>query len=208
MTGEYNPLQIAVTEDGQTWQDVKKVYPKSGWHQTVFRVSDSMAPPAKVRVRYSATDNPKSSVVEAALDDLTLERIATDASSLWADGYSIPVSTGAVIRFNIDAGPGNAGRAYLLLGTLSGTCPGFVLPGGAVLPLKWDAFTDLLLVLSNSPACQNFMAELDPEGTAVAVLDTLGGLDPAAIGLRAHFASVLGNPYDFVSNPVPVEFAP
>ncbi|MHC4943902.1 MAG: C25 family cysteine peptidase [Planctomycetota bacterium] len=208
MTGQYNPLQIAVTEDDQTWQEVKKVYPKSGWHEVVFRVSDALAPPAKVRVRYSATDNPKSSIVEAALDDLTLERILTDASSLWADAYSISASTGAAIQFSIDAGPAHAGRAYLLLGSLSGACPGFILPGGAVLPLNWDAFTDLLLVLANSPACQNFMANLDQVGTASAKLDTLGPLDPAAIGLRAHFAFVLGNPYDFVSNPLPVLFVP
>ena len=42
--------------------------------------------------------------------------------------------------------------------------PGFNLPGGTVLPLNWDVFTDLIMVLLNTPPCQGFLGTLDGNG--------------------------------------------
>jgi hypothetical protein len=91
---------------------------------------------------------------------------------------------------------------------MTGTAPGYPLPGGKVMPLNWDLFTDLVLLFLNTPVCQNFLGNLDGSGRGTAALNTFGPVDPAAAGLELHFAYVLGNPFDFASNPIPVTFEP
>jgi hypothetical protein len=162
-----------------------------------------------VQVEFRAWDNPNDSVVEALVDDFRVEYIDYNPT-LWADGYAISAAVGAQIRFTLQAGVENAGRKYLLLGGLSGTLPGFTLPGGEVVPVNWDLFTDILLQFSGTPVCQDFMGTLDGQGGAVAVLDTLGSVHPAAVGLTASFAYLLSQPpaWDFTSNPIEVTFEP
>ena len=79
---------------------------------------------------------------------------------------------------------------------------------GAVLPLSWDVFTDVVMLLLNTAMCQNFLGNLDGLGTATATLDTLGPLDPALVDVTVHFACALGWPFDFASNAIPVTFEP
>ena len=190
------------------WVPAMNLGNQSGWNQIELRVSDFVKPTGTVKIRFSAEDNPNDSVVEACVDDLTIERLLLEDTSLWANGYTIPVSTGAVIDFTLHAGAGHAGRPYLLLGSLSGTYPGYMLPGGEYLPLNWDLFTELIMAFLNTPVCQDFLGTLDGTGAASATLNTYGSLSPAAVGLEAHFAYVLGNPFDFTSNPIPVTFEP
>ncbi|MFH2000205.1 MAG: C25 family cysteine peptidase [Planctomycetota bacterium] len=201
------PLEIDITNNGLSWTRVANVTHSPAWNLKSIRVSDYVTPTANIQLRFSANDNPNDSVVEAMLDDLSIQRYIFDAS-LWADAYSIQVSTGKQVSLDIDAGAGNSGRPYLLLGTLSGTSPVYTLPGGAVLPLNWDAFTDLLLAFLNTAVCQNFYNTLDGMGQATAALDTFGPLDPALIGETANFAFTLGNPFDFASNPIAITFEP
>lgn len=108
-------------------------------------------------------------------------------------------ATGGVINFKVNAGAANAGRTYLILGSASGTEPGMPLPGGQVqLPLNWDAFTDLGLILLNSPVFLNFYGTLGANGNASARLSV-----PASAGFAGallNFAYVLNNPFDYVSN--------
>ena len=103
-----------------------------------------------------------------------------------------------------------AGRPYLLMGSLSGTEPGFALPGGKVVPLEWDFLTDLLLSLLGTPICVNFMGTINAQGNAAAQLNTLGPLDPIVIGETMHMAFILGLPpgWDYASNPIAVTFEP
>jgi len=124
-----------------------------------------------------------------------------DPSMLWCDVYVLPATTGGTISFTLDAGIANQNRQYLLLGSLSGTDPGILLPGGlATLPLNWDAFTDLILGLLNSYTFSNFMGVLDGNGRATAQLN-LGPVPPGYVGIPIWFAFTLGNPFDVVSNP-------
>jgi hypothetical protein len=209
-TGTTQPLSIHLSNNnGATWTkaaDIDLVY-ENNWKYYAYAVSDHITPTDKVKIRFSVLDNPDDDIVEALVDDLKVTGRIYDPT-LWADAYSIPVSMGGAVDFNIDAGAGNAGRNYLLLGTLSGTYPGFTLPGGKVLPLNWDVFTDLIMVLVNTPSCQGFMGKLDGSGQAAAGLDTFGPLDPVLIGSKAYFAYALNNPFDFVSNSMPVTFDP
>jgi hypothetical protein len=206
-TGAQNPLEVQVSSSGIFWAKVMNIEHAPAWTEYSFRVSDFITPTATVYVRFSAMDKPDDDIVEALVDDFRVERFNFDPS-LWADAYSIPVSAGATIPLSLDAGGANAGRTYLMLGSMSGTLPGHSLPGGSMIPVNWDYFTDLVLSLLNTAVFQNFMGNLNGSGQASASLNTFGPLDPILIGETAHFAYTLGNPFDYVSNAIPVKFDP
>ncbi|MBU0756010.1 MAG: SBBP repeat-containing protein [Planctomycetes bacterium] len=129
------------------------------------------------------------------------------SGSLTADAYRFKESAGATIRFTLNATKTHAGREYLLLGTMSGTDPGFSLPGGLmVLPLNWDELTQVILDGLGTPFFTSFYGFLDSEGTAEAVLTVpvLSGFS----GTVLHFAFTMNNPFDFASNAVPITIEP
>lgn len=209
-TGAFQPLEIHFSSDnGNSWVKAEDVLHNGQWQHFTYRASDHVTPTAQVKIRFSVADNPEDDIVEALLDDFEAVLLIKDPS-LWAKGYSIPTSTGGAINFMLEAGAPNANRPYLLLGSLSGTSPGFALPGGKILPLNWDIFTDVVMALLGTPVFQDFMGILDANGSAQAALNAPGPLDPVLIGLEAHFAYLLGAPpgFDFVSNPIPVTFTP
>jgi len=128
--------------------------------------------------------------------------------TLVADADTISANTGGSLNFSLDAGPGNALRNYLLLGSVTGAQPGFPLPGGAAtLCLEWDVFTDIVLLLLNTPVFHNFLGSLDSSGQAAAQLNT-GPLDPSFAGTNLYFAYCLNAPFDFASNPREIEIVP
>lgn len=116
----------------------------------------------------------------------------------------IIAQTGGTVDFKLHAGAVNGGRNYILLGTVSGTAPGFPLPGGfAVLPINWDPFTDLVLAFINTPVFMDFLGQLDANGQAFAQLNA-PPLPANAVGLEMDFAYALNNPWDCASNPVKI----
>jgi hypothetical protein len=127
---------------------------------------------------------------------------------LTAHTYTSSVIDPIVIHFTLEAGVENANRDYYLLGSVTGTTPGFLLPGGLTMPLNWDAFTDLVLYFANTPRMQNFYGTLDHLGRGQAKLDSLVPLDPRLAGTLIRFAYLVYYPFDFVSNPVTFEIAP
>ncbi|MHC4946418.1 MAG: C15 family peptidase, partial [Planctomycetota bacterium] len=100
-------------------------------------------------------------------------------------------STGGEIAFDLNPGAAHEGRNYLLLSGMSGTSPGFKLPGGVILPLNWDGFTDLEMVLLNTSYVAGFLGTLDPQGESIAALDTQGPLPPGSAGAALYFAFAL-----------------
>ncbi|MEW6071048.1 MAG: C25 family cysteine peptidase [Planctomycetota bacterium] len=206
-SGVQQPGQIHVSNDGgTTWTEVATVTHDPVWRDFSFRVSDYVAPAASVIVRFTAIDNPNDDVVEAAIDDFTVTRYDYDPS-FWADAYSISVATGGAVDMHLAAGATKAGKPYLILGSLSGTVPGFDVLGMHV-PLNWDSFTDMILAMVGSPYFVGFWGTLDGAGEATATLDTLGPLDASLIGLGASFAYGVLAPPDFVSNAFTVIFDP
>jgi len=130
------------------------------------------------------------------------------AGPLSSSDNVLSASAGGKIDFSLNAGVGNSGRKFILLGSITGTSPGTPLPGGAaLLPLNWDAFTDLVLLLLNTPVFQNFLSTLDGSGKAQAAFNTFGPV-PGAAGLTLSFAYALNNPWDYASNAVNVEIVP
>ncbi|MEW6743844.1 MAG: hypothetical protein AB1486_13900 [Planctomycetota bacterium] len=129
-------------------------------------------------------------------------------AGLESDREALSAAEGGVVTFHLHAGGNNANRSYVLLGSLSGSEPGIVLPGGLVLPVNWDSFTYLILCFMNSETFQDFMGTLDSSGQALAWLDTLGAMPPETAGLEMSFAYALSDPWDFASNPVAVAITP
>jgi len=129
--------------------------------------------------------------------------------SLQTDTSNISASTGGTASFLLLGETPYANRNYLTLGSISGNDPGIPLPSGqAVLPLKWDLFTDLVLSNINTPFFNGFMGKLDSTGASVAILNTLSPITPAAVGYNMHFAYALNGPWDFASNPVSIKIVP
>ncbi|MFH1892714.1 MAG: C1 family peptidase [Candidatus Zixiibacteriota bacterium] len=65
-------------DDGQNWAEVEAVGPveqaSGGWYESVFQVSDFVTPTPQIRLRFDVPDTMGGSVVEAALDDVTVIR--------------------------------------------------------------------------------------------------------------------------------------
>lgn len=130
-------------------------------------------------------------------------------TSLTRDLSYLSCATGGRVSFALDAGAANAGRAYLMTGSVSGTVPGFKVPGTATtVPLKLDPFSYLMVQLANTPNYQRFMGSLDAQGRATAALQ-LGKLPAAVAGHALHFAYLLYDaPLDFASDPISVKLVP
>jgi hypothetical protein len=126
---------------------------------------------------------------------------------LEADAFTVPEAAGGTVNFDIHCGHDNAGRKYVLLGSVTGTVPGTALPGGtSMLRINWDPYTDLVLSLLNSPFFTSFHGTLNGSGIGAAQLNapSLHGY----AGLRMHYALCLHGPFDFVSNPIVVDVVP
>lgn len=130
-------------------------------------------------------------------------------SSLEADSSEFSASIGGSVNFTFEAGMDHAFRNYFLLGCASGSSPGTPLPGGLViLPINWDPMTDTVIELINTPYCWNFFNLLDVNGTSIAQMNTMGPVPASLVGTTLCFAFCLGEPFDYVSNPVQIAIIP
>ena len=128
--------------------------------------------------------------------------------SLVSDTDTIPASTGGTVNFSLDAGPTNRLRNYVILGSVTGTSPGFPLPGGTTtLCLNWDALTEIVVKQLNTPVFQNFHSFLDISGQASAQMNSVP-LDSSLVGVKLYFAFCLIDPFSFASNPKEIEIVP
>jgi len=150
--------------------------------------------------------SPGGVVALAFSNQVLILRTAGPAVPLAVDVSTISVATGGAAILSMDATNANASRKYLLLAGASGNSPGIPLKG-VTLPVNWDVFTDIEMLLLNTPIFDNFMATLDIAGQGTATFDTLGSLSTNLIGLKMTFAFAL-KPFDYVSNYVEIEFTP
>jgi nitrous oxidase accessory protein NosD len=132
----------------------------------------------------------------------------TGTHSLSADLFTLSATAGGQVVFDLYAGPDNANRKYMVLGSVTGKAPGFPLPGGqATLLLNWDPFTNMLVELLNTVIFQNFMGTLDGNGTASSIF-VFPAPNPGAAGLTMSYAYALNGPWNFASNPIDIEITP
>jgi hypothetical protein len=208
-----DPFTVRISSDGgSTWHVVdEQIGGGGGWINRSFNVSDFVTPSDQTRVSFVTQDQPNNSVTEAGVDHFMVSRTLYDLT-LWPDTYSFVLSEGCSITFYLDAGPEYAGRRYVLVGGVSGSYPGTVIPGGLTVPINRDWFTDYILDHLNSPMFENFYGYLDGDGRATATLNVSGGgyLLPGQPGdsgrdLKGIFAFTLLGPWDLVSNMVEIE---
>ena len=127
--------------------------------------------------------------------------------SLGPSQSTLSAATGGTVDFSLAAGSENAGRNYLLLGSLSGSDPGTLLPGGlATIPLNRDWFTDYILARLNGPVFSDFWGTLDASGKRAAQLNAPP--IPTWVGQKIDFAYALNDPWNYVSHPVSVTVVP
>jgi len=128
---------------------------------------------------------------------------------LFPDRTELSAAAGGQIRFLLLPGSDQAGRDYILAASGSGTEPGTRLPGNLVtLPLNRDGITDRVLAAANGPSLVRFQGQLDGNGRATPIFDSLGPLSASLAGTVVHFAYALSNPWDYASEAVAVEILP
>ena len=110
--------------------------------------------------------------------------------SLSATPQQISVGMGGMQTMSLDAGVSNANLPYLLLGTLSGTTPGFPIES-FVLPLNVDPYTTLTLEAPNQPPLTGSFGQLDSTGKATCLFSVPQGLPLSLIGVQFNHAYVV-----------------
>lgn len=138
--------------------------------------------------------------------DLVPERPLASATS------TVSIGGGGSQLLEFATVPCLAGATYLMLGSVSGTSPGFAIAPGFPVPLNPDFYTVLSITQANGPVLMNSLGLLDAEGDAATLFTLPGGLDAGLAGLEIHHAMVVGNPvtgaFRLVSNAVVVELVP
>ena len=99
-----------------------------------------------------------------------------DTATIWEpgglhlDNSSAPVSGPIRVEMALCAGAEHAGRTYWILGSLSGTAPGFSFAGNHV-ALNPDVYFDITLSTPNQGPLLDSLGTLDPNGIAYAAFD-------------------------------------
>jgi hypothetical protein len=125
--------------------------------------------------------------------------------SFWSLAAQVSLTADSALVLELDAGPVGAGLTYVVLGSATGTNPGFPLANGLVVPLTPDAYT--LGSLLGAVPIDAGIGVLDEAGRATATV--LLPNDPGLAGLQVHHAwiadpLVLGIP----SEPVSITLVP
>lgn len=132
--------------------------------------------------------------------------------SLASATASVSISGGGSQLLEFETVPCLGGSTYLMLGSASGTSPGFFIAPGFPVPLNPDFYLGISITQANGPVLVNSLGSLDAEGDASALFDLPSGLDPGLAGLVIHHAMVVGNPvtgaFRLVSNAVSLELVP
>jgi len=141
------------------------------------------------------------------IPDLLTALYTTGFSLLDSDAFSFSGSAGGQINFSLNGGATNANRDYLLVGSLSGTTPGTLLPGGlTTIPLYRDWFTNFILARLNTSVFASFDGTLDGAGNGAAQLNAPS--IPTWVGTTMHYAWAVKSPWDLASNPVEIVVDP
>jgi hypothetical protein len=118
----------------------------------------------------------------------------------------VSCNSGGKVNLFLENTSVQAHRQFAVLGSMTGTTPGF--PAGSVwVPLNFDIFTKVVILHWNTPTFLNFLGNLDETGRGHALLNVFN-MDPGAAGVTMNFAYILANPIDFASNPAAVNIVP
>jgi len=131
------------------------------------------------------------------------------AVMLRKDEDSVSLSQGGMQSLTLKD-PANAGRKFMLLGSVTGSLPGTSLSGGMTLPLNQDGYFVMTFTTPGVTLANSF-GTLDENGLAMVQFSLPDNSSPALAGIVGNHAFVvmdnLGNPLS-VSNAVSVTLVP
>lgn len=131
--------------------------------------------------------NPFKPMLAAALCSAA---VSTSAQVLTTDVAAIDLITGGTQVMTVDAGAALAGNFYFVVGTTSGTTPGFPF-GGFPIPLNLSPYLNQTLALSVGQLSGTF-APLDAAGQGTAQFTLGAGVLPTSLaGTTIHHAYVV-----------------
>lgn len=204
-----NPVTVGPAVQAGVWHTHSVVFDASSnrhFLDGALVASGSVATQSMVGLilgsRYTVSSFLTGAIAEVLVYDETLS--AADRSGIesylaakWftppdlsADVDSVSLGSGGAQNFSLDAGVDFAGKSYLLLGSTSGTAPGFPLDG-SVLPLNVDDYLIYTLNNPNAPPLSGSLGFLDAAGQAQASLAVPPGLPAGLAGLVLHHAYVV-----------------
>lgn len=105
----------------------------------------------------------------------------------------ISASAGGTHNMYLNGGGAQAGNTYFVLGSVTGTNPGFP-AGGFTCPLNLDVYTNITIQFANTPFLNNTFSLLDLEGRNNAAL-LIPPAIPGLAGLTMHHAFLAFNPF-------------
>lgn len=98
----------------------------------------------------------------------------------------ISAATGGAHDLFLDGGTAQAGNTYLVVGSVTGTTPGFNV-GPIHVPLNNDPYFSITVQFANTPAYMNTFGTLDAEGQGTATINIPAGI-PSLAGLTLNHA--------------------
>lgn len=126
--------------------------------------------------------------------------------SLSSDVHMLQLEQGGTQTLRTNAGAGQAGNLYLMLGSASGTGPGIPVDG-LTLPLNLDSYLLHALTAPNTPPLSGSLGILSTSGVTLTQFTIPPGLSSSFAGLTLHHASAVigaGPVVSFVTNAVPI----
>lgn len=136
-----------------------------------------------------------------------LEVRADVPTPLFCGFIAVSATAGATVPLTLDLGTPSAGVGYLVLGTSSGTVPGFVFQG-VHLPLNRDRFLVRSFARAGLPPFPGTIGALDASGRAAAGFVAGPGALVPLVGRRIDWAAVIGPAPSSVTNVVGFDVAP
>jgi hypothetical protein len=137
------------------------------------------------------------------VDDLVIHVLEVFKGSVG----SLSLSGGGTQAWTMNAGVANAGRGCWVLGSLSGTSPGFPF-GTVVVPVNPDVWFNYTINHPNQGPLVNSLSFLDGLGKGTGAFSIPAGTNPGLVGLTVNHAYMLGPVVDFSSNAVSLTFLP
>jgi glycosylphosphatidylinositol phospholipase D len=129
--------------------------------------------------------------------------------TLRADHRFVSIKNPTPQLFTLDAGADNAGRPFMILGSMSGYFPGITVPRGTI-PLNFDDYT-LVTILDPDFMLVGGSGVLDAQGQASASFVIPPGCWGAFVGVTLRHAYFVCNPngsFRMFSNQVPLTLDP
>jgi len=135
----------------------------------------------RVRVALLGLNNMGTSVLSLAEVE-----ILRHEAGIVVDVTRISAMTGGMQTLTLDAGAARAGSLHWLVGSASGTTPGFLI-NGFFAPLNPDAWFNFTLLSPNLPPYVNTLGSFDFHGRSTATI-SVPALVPGIVGISLHHA--------------------